>query len=61
MSENLCCVMIIYILTFLLCLLQPGYRPVESSIQEIEDALAQVSILLTFDDPELNNEDSGNH
>ena len=53
--------MIIYILTFLLCLLQPGYRPVESSIQEIEDALAQVSILLTFDDPELNNEDSGNH
>ncbi|KAF8331222.1 hypothetical protein F5887DRAFT_998908 [Amanita rubescens] len=40
MSENLCCFMIICIMTFFLCLLQPGYRPVESSIQEIEDALA---------------------
>lgn len=58
MSENLCCFTIIYILTFFLCLLQPGYLPVENSIQEIEDALEQVSIL-TFEDPDL-NEGSGN-
>lgn len=58
MSENLCCFTIIYILNFFLCLLQPGYLPVENSIQEIEDALEQVSIL-TFEDPDL-NEGSGN-